>query len=118
MTKIVRCMTESSSPARRSRSLKRESSTNAVHPIRSTNGPEVLGEAPPGLDVHLHEFAKIAVLRRLGAAVGDLPDVVRTILEDADRAISPLRLVKAFMKIPRPPCAPPASSARARDCGR
>ena len=64
--------------------------------------PEVLGEAPPGLDVHLHEFAKIAVFRRLGAAVGDLPDVVRTILEDADRAISPLRLVKAFMKIPRP----------------
>ena len=102
MTKMVRCMTESSSPARRSRSLKRESSTNAVHPIRSTNGPEVLGEAPPGLDVHLHEFAKIAVLRRLGAAVGDLPDVVRTILEDADRAIFSPRLVKAFMKIPRP----------------
>lgn len=64
--------------------------------------PEVLGEAPPGLDVHLHEFAKIAVLRRLGAAVGDLPDVVRTILEDADRAIFSPRLVKAFMKIPRP----------------
>jgi hypothetical protein len=68
--------------------------------VSVTNGPEVLGEAPPGL--YVQSARVLAVLGRLGAAVGHLPDVVRTILEDADRAISPLRLVKAFMKIPRP----------------
>ena len=62
-------------------------STSAVCPICGTKLRSSVGEGSTRVSIHLDKLAQVPILGGLRAPIGDLPNPVRSVVEDADRAV-------------------------------